>query len=151
MGDTFTKLVYHIVFSTKGRVPSITEPIRERLYEYIGGIIRSEGGSLIQIGGMPDHVHLLARLKAAVSVAEMVRLVKSNSSLWLHELPEPMGRAFGWQSGYGAFTVSGSHIASVQRYIQTQEKHHARRSFKDELIALLRKHEIEFDERYILD
>ena len=150
MGDTFTKLIYHLVFSTKGRVPSITVQIRERLYEYIGGIIRAEGGSLIQIGGMPDHVHLLARLKADVSVAEIVRVVKSNSSRWMHEMPD-LDRGFGWQTGYGAFTVSSSQIASVQRYIRTQEKHHARRSFKDELIELLQKHEIEFDERYILD
>jgi putative transposase len=150
MGDTYTKLIYHLVFSTKNRMPTITEAIRERLYEYIGGIIRSEGGSLIEIGGMPDHVHLLARLKADISVAEMVRLVKTNSSRWMHGLPEA-DNGFGWQSGYGAFTVSGSQIASVQRYIQTQEKHHARRSFKDELIQLLRKHQIEFDERYIFD
>ena len=150
MGNTYTKLVYHIVFSTKDRAPALTEDIRERVYEYIGGIVRGEKGSLLQIGGVTDHVHLLARFRADLSVSDMVRLIKSNSSLWAHQSLENKSN-FGWQSGYGAFSVSESQIASVRKYIENQEKHHARRSFRDELVSLLQKHGIEFDERYLLD
>lgn len=148
MGDTYTKLVYHIVFGTKGRAPLIQDAVRARLYPYIGGILREERGTLIQIGGMPDHVHVLAGFRSDMSVAAMVRLIKANSSRWMNQLPESQGR-FEWQTGYGAFTVSESQLAVVQRYIETQEEHHARFSFKEELIALLQRHRIDFDERYI--
>jgi REP element-mobilizing transposase RayT len=149
MASTFTNLLFHIVFSTKDRTPSIHEGLRERLYEYMGGIIRGERGTLLEIGGVPDHLHLLAKLKSDISVAEMVRLVKSNSSKWVNESIDPTGR-FEWQTGYGAFSVSESQAKKVQKYIQTQESHHAKVSFKDELITLLKKHGIEYDERYLL-
>jgi putative transposase len=150
MGDTYTKLVYHIVFATKGRAAMITPALRDRLYEYMGGIIRGQRGSLLEIGGMPDHVHLLARFRADASVSEMLRLIKSNSSGWAHGLAE-IFQGFDWQEGYAAFSVSGSQIESVRHYIATQEEHHAKWDLRDELITLLRKHGIEFDERYVLD
>jgi putative transposase len=139
MGDTFASLVYHIVYSTKCREPMIAESVRERLYEYTGGIIRGEGGSLLEIGGMPDHVHLLARLRQDEAVSVMVRRIKSNSSHWMKQLPE-VGARFSWQIGYGAFSVSESQIAAVRKYIQNQEQHHAQRGFEDEMSALLHKH-----------
>lgn len=148
MARTFTKLIYHIVFSTKERVPLITDEIRDRRYEYLGGVIRGEKGSLMEIGGVADHVHLLARFGAASAVSDMVQRIKGNCSHWLNQEP---GSWFAWQNGYGAFTVSESQVATVRKYIQRQEEHHKRLSFKDELISLLRKHRIEFDERDLLD
>ncbi len=150
MASTYTNLLYHIVFSTKDRIPLIQRDLQERLYEYMGGIIRGEGGVLLEIGGVPDHVHLLAKLKADTAVAVMLRLLKSNSSKWVNEERLVQGR-FGWQTGYAAFSVSESQAAKVRQYIQTQESHHKKVSFKEELIALLKKHHIEYDERYIFD
>jgi putative transposase len=149
MASTFTNLLYHIVFSTKYRVPAIQEDFRERLYEYIGGIIRGEGGVLLEIGGVSDHIHLLAKIKADTAVSVMVRLIKSNSSKWSHQLAPPSAR-FDWQRGYGAFSVSESQLPRVRRYIQNQETHHAKVSFQDELITLLKRNRIEYDERYLL-
>jgi len=148
MARTYTKLVYHIVFSTKERVPLITEEVRDRLYEYLGGVTRGEKGSLLEIGGVADHVHLLARFGAAIAVSDMVQRIKGNSSHWLNQRPESR---FAWQNGYGAFTVSESQVTTVRKYIQRQEEHHSRLSFKDELISLPRKHRIDFDEHDLLD
>jgi putative transposase len=148
MARTYTKLIYHLVFSTKERIPLIAPEIRDRLYEYIGGVIRGEKGSLMEIGGMPDHVHILARFGAAIAVSEMLKRIKGSSSHWLSQ---ETGTWFAWQNGYGAFSVSESQVAAVRKYIQRQEEHHKRISFKDELISLLRKHRIEFDEGDLLD
>jgi len=148
MAKTFTKLNYHIVFSTKERAPLITDEIRDRLYKYLGGVVRGEKGSLLEIGGVEDHVHILARFGAAIAVSEMVQRIKGNSSHWLNQ---QLGIWFAWQTGYGAFTVSESQLAAVRKYIQRQREHHQKVSFKEELISLLRKHRIEFDERDLLD
>ena len=148
MARTYTKLIYHIVFSTKERIPLIAPEIRDRLYEYLGGVIRGEKGSLMEIGGMPDHVHILARFGAAIAVSEMLKRIKGSSSHWLSQ---ETGTWFAWQAGYGAFSVSESQVAAVRKYIQQQEEHHKRISFKDELISLLRKHRIEFDEGDLFD
>jgi Transposase and inactivated derivatives len=147
MGNTYTQLVYHIVFSTKHRAPLITCEIQAGLYDYMGGIVQKQGGSLLQIGGMPDHVHLLTRFPARVSMSDTVRSIKANSSLWLGQ----SGHHFKWQDGYGAFSVSHSRIAAVRHYIETQKEHHTLRTFKEELITLLRKHRVEFQERYLFD
>ncbi|MES1242002.1 MAG: IS200/IS605 family transposase [Acidobacteriota bacterium] len=148
MSKTYTKLIYHVVFSTKERVPLITGEIRERLYPYLGGVIRGENGILLEIGGVEDHVHLLVRFGAAIAVSDMVQRIKGNSSHWLNQRPECW---FAWQNGYGAFTVSESQVATVRRYIQRQEEHHKGSSFTDELVSLLRMHRIDFDERDLLD
>ena len=148
MSSTYLSLHYHLVFSTKERIPLIAPEIRDRLYEYLGGVIRGEKGSLMEIGGMPDHVHILARFGAAIAVSEMLKRVKGNSSHWLSQ---ETGTWFAWQNGYGAFSVSESQVAAVRKYIQQQEEHHKRTSFRDELISLLRKHRIEFDEGDLFD
>ena len=109
MARTYTKLIYHIVFSTKERAPLITDEIRDRLYEYLGGVIRGEKGSLLEIGGVEDHVHLLTRFGAAIAVSEMVQRIKGNSSHWLNQ---QSGIWFTWQNGYAAFTVSESQVAT---------------------------------------
>ena len=147
MGNTYTQLIYHVVFSTKHRAPLITSEIRTGLYDYMGGIVQKQGGSLLQIGGMPDHVHLLARFPARTSISDMVRAIKGGSSHWLGQ----SGHQFRWQDGYGAFSVSHSRIPAVRHYIEAQEEHHAQRTFKDELLTLLRKHQIDFEERYLFD
>jgi putative transposase len=149
MATTFANLLYHIVFSTKGRIPLIREDVREPIYEYIGGIIRGERGILLEVGGMPDHVHILAKFRTDIAVAMMVKKIKGKSSKWLNDRPAPRER-FEWQEGYGAFSVSESLVKKVQTYIRTQEEHHRRVSFKEELIALLKRHRIPYDERYLL-
>jgi REP element-mobilizing transposase RayT len=111
--QSFTCLHYHLVNSTKHREPLITPDLRTRLYEYLGGLVRAEGRMLLAAGGMPDHVHLLARLGQAKSVADVLRVVKTNSSRWVHET-FPAAAGFGWQTGYGAFPVGQSTLASVQ-------------------------------------
>jgi putative transposase len=148
MADTFTNLLFHLVFSTKHRAPFLREPLRERLYEYLGGTLRQEGSVLLEIGGMPDHVHLLTRLKADRSVAEAVRTLKSSSSKWVHHT-FPQYDEFAWQTGYGAFSVSESQVGVVRRYIRSQPEHHAKVSFQEELVTMLRKNRIEFEERFL--
>jgi REP element-mobilizing transposase RayT len=150
MASTLTNLLFHIVFSTKNREPVITSPIRADLYRYIGGIVRGEGGKLLEIGGIADHVHLVIRFKSIHSVATMVKIVKSKSSKWLNEQPRRPGR-FEWQRGYAAFTVSASQLDKLRAYVRNQAQHHRRRSFQDELRALLDRHGVEYDERYIWD
>jgi REP element-mobilizing transposase RayT len=143
-------LHYHFIFSTKQRAPLITQDLQPRLYEYFGGILRAQNSSLLAAGGLPDHVHLLVRLNKEMSVAEALRLLKANSSKWVHET-FPDHRAFAWQAGYAAFAVSYSGVRPVKQYIETQDEHHRTLRFQDELRAFLRRHHIEFDERYLWD
>ena len=150
MATTFTNLLYHIVFSTKNRNALIVPDLRDRLYPYLGGIIRAEKGTLLEIGGMSDHIHLLVRMRAENSIAEMTRLIKSNSSKWINEEVKQPTR-FGWQTGYAAFSVSESQTPVVRQYLQNQEKHHRKTTFQDEFLALLERHGIEFNPRYVWD
>jgi putative transposase len=148
MASTLTNLLYHVVFSTKGRRPLIKPPFSEELYKYIGGIIRGERGVLLEIGGIDDHVHLVAKFRADISVADMVRDIKANSSKWAHERKTRIAR-FGWQTGYGAFSVSQSQLEKVRGYVRRQATHHRRISYQEEFVRLLQKHGIEYDERYL--
>ena len=153
MAGTYTKLIFHVIFSTKNREPLITPRLREKLYPYIGGIVRGRVGSLLEIGGMPDHLHLVIRTKPDTSISEAVRLVKANSSKWINEQEQEQtagsaGR-FGWQSGYGAFSVSLSQASAVRDYVRTQEEHHRVRSFREEYVEFLRRHEVAFDEQHL--
>jgi putative transposase len=148
--STFTKLTYHIVFSTKHRHPLIHNEFQKRLYEYIGGIIRAKKGSLIEIGGIEDHIHILAGLSQIKPVSDAIREIKANSSKWSNEHFE-FNRRFEWQKGYGAFTVSYSLIASVRQYIQNQHEHHRKKTFRDEYITFLKLHDIVFDPKYLFE
>ena len=150
MPQSFTCLHYDLVFSTKNRLPTITADLQPRLYEYIGGILRSESSTLVAAGGMPDHVHLLCFLNKELAVSSALRLIKANSAKWIHET-FPQHRSFAWQAGYGAFAVSYSHLGRLERYIAGQIEHHRRMTFQDEFIALLRRHRLPFDERYLWD
>jgi putative transposase len=150
MAGTYTKLYYHVVFSTKHRKRFITDQLEDELHKYICGIIRGIGGQAIEVNGTPDHVHILATIPPTVSISDALRTIKANSSKWVHETA-PNVAAFAWQDGYSAFTVSASQIEAVRQYIRDQKDHHCERDFKAELLALLQKHGIEYDERYLWD
>lgn len=148
MPASYTNLLYHIVFSTKDRRPFITPKLQIELHPYIGGIIVDAGGKPIEIGGVADHVHILAKLPATLAIADALRLIKANSSKWAGERKD-LVRTFAWQTGYSAFTVSKSQADAVLAYIRNQARHHRRKTFKQELISLLDKHEIEYEEKYL--
>jgi REP element-mobilizing transposase RayT len=147
MAGTFTQLHYHVIFSTKDRLPSIRPEWRERLWQFMGGIIRGEGGIALKIGGTADHVHLLITLKPKHDVSTILQKLKSKSSGWVHDhFPEA---GMWWQEGFGAFTVSHSGLGDVERYIGIQDEHHRTESFQDEFRLFLDKHGIAYEERYL--
>jgi len=148
MAGTYTSLQYHIVLSTKGRRRYLTDEIRPRLYEYMGGTIRKQDGTLYAAGGTDDHVHLLVRWRPSGALSDLVRDIKSGSSGWLHRDFHDMA-LFRWQDGFGAFSVSHSQSEKVKRYIRDQALHHRETDFKGEFRALLKAHGIEFDEEQI--
>lgn len=150
MPSTYTNLIYHIVFSTKQRLPLISADLQDELYRYIGGIIRGEGGTLLEIGGTADHIHILAKLKPSKSISEMLNRIKANSSKWANEEKMEI-RKFGWQEGYSAFTVSESKVHAVKEYIRNQEQHHRQQDYKQEIEALLERHGVNYDEQYLWD
>jgi len=144
---SFACLYYHLVFAAKGREPLVTPEIRPRLWGYIGGIIRSQGGLALAIGGTADHVHILASLPKNRTIPDLLREIKANSSRWVHEtFPHPR---FAWQDGYAAFTISVRGLPQVKAYIARQEEHHAKVSFEDEFRSFLAQHGVEYDERHI--
>jgi REP element-mobilizing transposase RayT len=148
MGHTYASLLTHCIFSTKDRAPHLTKQIAPNVFAYMGGIVRSIGGVPLLINGVADHVHMLASLPPTLAIAEAMRVVKANSSKWIHG-QWPDQRAFAWQNGYGAFSVSRSNQEAVLSYIAGQEEHHKTTTFQEEFLAFLKRHEIEFDERYV--
>ena len=148
MAQTFTNLLTYVIFSTKERVPSIQAEWKPNLLAYMGGIVRELQGKAVAIDGTNDHVHLLLWMLPARSISETLRVLKTNSSRWVNR-EYGMRQTFAWQAGYGAFSVSHSNAPAVVRYIQGQESHHRRVSFQEEFVDLLRKNNIEYDERYI--
>jgi putative transposase len=149
MPGAYCNLLYHLVFSTKERRPLISSAMKPRLQDYIGGIVRGEQGDLLEINAVADHAHLLARLHTARAVADMLRLIKGNSSKWANETFR-RGPTFAWQEGYAAFTVSQSQVPRIQAYIRGQEEHHQKHDFRRELVSLLRRNGVAFEERYLL-
>ena len=148
MSQSFTNLIYHIVFSTKGRKPLIKNEIQSRLYEYIAGTIRGLDGVTLEINGMEDHVHILTKLRPDKALSDVLRELKANASGWMHDV-FPTLQDFSWQRGYGAFTVSQSNVEIVREYISSQKKHHQKKSFRDEFIEFLKTNGIEYDEKYL--
>jgi putative transposase len=140
---SYTNLLYHIVYATKERAPLITNALKSRLHEYLGGIVHGLGCTPIEINGVSDHVHLLVKLRPIISVSDFLSKLKSNSSGWAKR--QTKGR-FAWQARYGAFTVSESQVDNVRSYIRNQEKHHQKMSFEEEFRTLLKAHHIDFDE-----
>jgi putative transposase len=149
MSHTYTNLLSHVIFSTKDRLPLIDSELKPRLLGYMTGIARESGHKILSINAMADHLHLLWELSPTWSLSDATRVLKTNSSKWVHEMSRSH-RAFSWQTGYGAFSVSRSNVSSVANYIEDQEKHHRKRTFKEEFIELLVKHGINYDPQYVL-
>jgi REP element-mobilizing transposase RayT len=147
MPSTYTSLHYHVIFGTKDREPLIASIWRDRLHEYLGGVVRGLEGIPQGVGGVADHVHLLVALKPRHSLSDFMRDLKKSSSAWVAE--EIGERSFRWQEGYAAFTVSPSGRESVRKYIASQEEHHRRKTFREELIEFLKKAGVEYEERYL--
>jgi len=141
MAHSYTNLIFHIVYGTRERRPFIDEEFQPRLYEYVGGSIRGLKGISLEIGGVEDHIHVLVKLPPTITVSDFLEKLKANTSKWA----KSVRRGFGWQDGYAAFTVSESQVERVRQYIQNQRKHHAKSSFRDELIALLEAHGVKYD------
>ncbi len=147
MASTYLALHCHLVFSTKDRFPFIDSSWRDRLHEYMGGILHDLEAIPESIGGVADHVHLLLGFRATHVISALVHDVKRGSSVWVHD--ELNHRKFGWQTGYAAITVSPSQVAAVREYIENQEEHHRHKSFQEEYRELLEKARIEYDEKYL--
>ncbi len=150
MPQSLSNVLVHFIFSTKERIPFLKDPeLRVEMHRYLGGIVNRNGQSLC-VGGVEDHVHLLLVLSRTVTQADLVRDLKRASTLWCKPRNSWL-RDFAWQSGYGAFSVGQTEVAAVTKYIEQQEKHHAKRSFQEEYLAFLRKYRIPYDERYVWD
>ena len=145
---SYVSSYYHCVFSTKGRQLLIPSSLQNRLWPFLGGIARQNQMKALQIGGMPDHVHILLSLPSTLSIAKALQLIKGGSSKWVHDT-FPEHRLFGWQVKYGAFAVSVSQLDRTIEYIKNQQDHHRKVSFQEEFLALLTKHRIAYDPRYI--
>ena len=148
MPNTFSCLNMHFVFSTKGRAPLLHLAVRDRLFRYMGGIAKQNGLHPKCIGGVADHVHLLLGLPPNVAPARAIRLIKGGSSAWIHE-SFPELRNFGWQEGYGAFSIGISQVPDTITYIQQQDEHHRTRTFQEEYRSFLREHYMSFEEKYV--
>jgi REP element-mobilizing transposase RayT len=150
MPRTYTQLLSHVVFSTKERRPFLTPELRTRLFPYMGGIVRQLGGVAWLINGVADHVHLLVSVPATAALSDFVGKLKANASKWVHE-NFPEHRLFAWQLGYSAFSVSVSQKQGVLDYIAGQEEHHRTVSFHEELVSFLKKHGIDYDEKWVME
>jgi REP element-mobilizing transposase RayT len=147
MAHTYCSSLFHCVFSTKDRRGVITPDLQERLWAYMGGIAREHGMKALAVGGTSDHAHMLISLPSSLPIATAMRVVKSGSSKWLHE--DCAMRGFGWQEGYGAFSIGQSQVEPTIAYIAGPAAHHQKRDFQAEFLAILKKHGIEHDRRYV--
>ena len=148
MPQSLSRVLVHLVFSTKNRTPFLRPDVRARTFEYLGGALNAIDCPVIQVGGTDDHVHLLFVLGRTAAVSRVVEELKKQSSKWAKR---NVDRSFYWQAGYGVFSVSPSLVPKVVAYISNQETHHRKRTFQDEFRAFLKRYEIEFDERYVWD
>ena len=150
MTHAFKCHYFHLIWSTKKREKMILPIFRDKLYAYMGGIIRKKGAHLLQIGGIEDHVHLLVSIGNLDNFSDIIRDVKTGASRWIHqEFPEY--KSFGWQEGCGSYTVSYSNVQGVKKYIMNQEKHHKTQTFEEEYISFLKMQGIPFDPRFVFD
>jgi putative transposase len=145
MSHAYAQNVIHVVFSTKSRHKSISKEFQPRMWAYVAGICKNHGIFVHAVGGMDDHVHLLVQIPPSLSLAKAVLAIKSNSSRWAND----QGGKFAWQEGYAAFSVSSSRVPAVVRYIRNQESHHRKMDFGAELVALLKKHGVEYDPNFV--
>jgi len=148
MANTYTQIHIQFVFSVKYRDGIILPTFKEELYQYISGIIKNNNHKLLAIGGMPDHLHILIGMRPTQSVSDLMQDIKGSSSKWINE-KKFLNVKFEWQDGYGAFSYSKSHVDAVIDYIKNQEQHHAVKTFREEYLDILKKYEVDYDERYI--
>jgi putative transposase len=148
MANTYTQLHIQFIFAVKYRAALIQNAWKDELYKYMTALVQDNDHKMLQVNGMPDHIHILIGMRPAQSVSSLIQHVKSESSKWIKEkkfCPSP----FAWQEGYGAFSYSKSHVPDVVRYIQNQEVHHKKETFLDEYRQFLKLFEIDFEEQYI--
>jgi REP element-mobilizing transposase RayT len=148
MANTYTQIHIQAVFAVQNRISLIGKDWKDELYKYIPGLLQNQGHKVLQINGMPDHVHLLIGLRPTQALADLIQMVKQDSSKWINTKGFVKGK-FSWQSGYWAFSYSKNQVPRVINYIQEQEKHHLKRSFLEEYEELLKIHKIEYDQRYL--
>jgi putative transposase len=148
--QSLASLLVHVVFSTKDREPILSDEIREDLHDYIGGIVRDCGGTLLAAGSVADHIHLLISHPRTISPADLIKEIKIGSSKWLKHRDKSLS-GFHWQAGYGIFSISPAHRPALERYIARQAEHHRLTSFQEEYRRLLTRYGIEWDERYVWD
>jgi REP element-mobilizing transposase RayT len=151
MPQSLAQIYLHIVFSTKHRQPLLQDKaLREEAHAYLGGTCRELGAPSLGVGGVEDHVHILCRMSRVLSVADLVRDLKRESSKWVKTKSAELAD-FHWQDGYGVFSLSPAHVAPLQGYVAGQQEHHRKESFQDEFRRLLKLYEVEYDERYVWD
>jgi len=148
MANTYSQIYIQIVFAVQGRQSLIHADHKEEIQKYIAGIIRKQNQKLIAIGGMPDHLHALIGMKPGIALSDLVRDVKSDSSVFINSKRWVRGK-FNWQEGFGAFSYGRSQLDSVAKYIENQEEHHSRRTFKDPYLSLLKRFKVDYDDRYL--
>ncbi|MDE1193493.1 MAG: IS200/IS605 family transposase [Arachidicoccus sp.] len=147
MSNSYSQIHIQFVFAVKYRTALISNEWKERLYQYITGIFRQNKHKVLQINGMPDHIHIFIGMRPHQSISSLIQNVKTESSKWIKA--QKLSPSFAWQEGYGAFSYSRSQINNVVHYIQNQEKHHKKETFLDEYKKFLTAFEIEWDEKYI--
>ena len=150
MANTYTQITIHIVFAVKNRENIIRKSYREELYKYITGIIKNKNQKLLSINGVSDHIHILIGLNPSMAISNIVRDIKNNSSRFINEKKWVLGK-FQWQEGYGAFSYSRSQRPEIIAYIENQENHHKRTTFEEEYLKILKKFDVEFDEKYVFE
>ncbi len=150
MAHSYTNILIHYIFSTKNRCKIIKPELEERLLAYMCGIAKQNNIKVLGIGGVEDHLHLLLSIPKTISVSKAIQLVKGGSSKWVHDTFSNLTH-FGWQEGYAAFSIGVSQVKATVKYIQNQKEHHRKKSFQEEYLAILKKNEIDYDERYIWD
>ncbi|MDR3184709.1 MAG: IS200/IS605 family transposase [Prevotellaceae bacterium] len=148
MANTYTQIHIHGVFAVQNRLSLITESWREKLYKYITGIVQNHGHKMLQIGGMPDHIHILFGMRPMESLSDLMKVIKGESSEWINKQRFVMGR-FSWQEGYGAFSYSKSQLGDVVRYIANQPEHHKKRDMVTEYVEFLKHFDVEYNEKYV--
>ena len=150
MASTFSQIYIQYIFAVKGRENLLQKPWRDEVFKYIAGIIKGKNQKPIIVNGVADHVHVFVGLKPAMSISDLVRDIKNNSSNFINE-QKFLKRKFSWQEGYGAFSYAHSQIDNVYQYIKNQEEHHRKKTFKEEYLDFLQKFEIEYNEKYLFD
>jgi REP-associated tyrosine transposase len=150
MPQSLSKVILHIIFSTKDRERWLDSGVRPRMHAYLATVCRGLGAELIRVGGVADHVHIVTTLPRTVSQAQLIEQIKKGSSKWIKTV-DGRYRGFFWQRGYGAFSVSASQLDAVLQYVDAQQEHHRTRTFQEEYRELLHKHGVDFDESYVWD